>query len=63
MGTIRVIPWAIIYVGPGAFGQVRHRYKSLSYIAEYLSLSNLLKIMFLLTSKKVEGSLSKHLCL
>ena len=29
-------PWAIVYVRPGALGQVRHRCKSLSYVAEYL---------------------------
>ena len=51
-------PWAIIYVRPGALGEIRHQRKSLSYVAE----SNLLTKMYLLTSKKVEGSLSKHLC-
>ena len=51
VGTIRVTPWAIIYVKSGTLGQA------------LISLSNLLKIMYLLTSKKVEGSLSKHLCL
>ena len=29
-------PWAIIYVKPGALGQVRHQCKSLSYVAEYV---------------------------
>ena len=37
VGTIRLTPWAIIYVRPGALGQIRHRCKSLSYVAEYLS--------------------------
>ena len=36
VGTIRVTPWAIIYVRPAALGQVKHRCKSLSYVAEYL---------------------------
>ena len=62
VGTIRVIPWAIIYVKFGTLGQVSHQCKSLSYVV-LISLSNLLKIMYLLTSKKIEGSLSKHLCL
>ena len=44
-----------------ALGQVRHQCKSLSYVAEYLSLSNLLQIMYLLSNKKFDGSLSKHL--
>ena len=35
VGTIQVTPWAIIYVRPGALGQIRHRCKS-SYVAEYL---------------------------
>ena len=34
--TIRVTPWAIIYVRSGALGQVGHQCKSLSYVAEYL---------------------------
>ena len=36
VSTIRVTPWAIIYVRPGTLGQVRHRCKSLSYVVEYL---------------------------
>ena len=32
VGTIRVIPWAIIYVKSGAIGQVSHQWKSLSYV-------------------------------
>ena len=57
VGTIRVISWAIIYVKSGSLGQVNH------ILCSLISLSNLLKIMYLLTSKKVESSLSKHLCL
>ena len=34
--TIRVTPWAIIYVRSEALGQVRYQCKSLSYVAEYL---------------------------
>ena len=60
VGTIRVIPRAIIYVKSGTLGQVSHQCKSLSYV---VSLSNLLKITYLLASKNVECSLSKHLCL
>ena len=36
VSTIRVTPWAIIYVRPGSLGQVRHQCKSLSYAVEYL---------------------------
>ena len=36
VGTIRVTPWAIIYVRPGALGQILHQCKSLSYVAEYV---------------------------
>ena len=36
VGTIRVTPCAIIYVRPGALGQILHRCKSLSYVAEYV---------------------------
>ena len=36
VSTIRVIPWAIIYVRPGTLGQVRHQCRSLSYVVEYL---------------------------
>ena len=36
VGHVRVTPWAIIYVRPGALGQVRHWCRSLSYVAEYL---------------------------
>ena len=36
VGTIRVTPWAIIYVRPGALGQILHRFKSLSYVNEYV---------------------------
>ena len=32
VGTIRVIPWAIIYVKSGTLGQVSHQCKSLSYV-------------------------------
>ena len=35
VGTIRVTPWAIIYVIPGALGQIWHQCESLSYAAEY----------------------------
>ena len=35
VGTIRVTPWATIYVRPGALGQILHQCKSLSYVAEY----------------------------
>ena len=52
--------WALFESSLGN-GQVRHQcIKILSYGAECLS--NLLKIMYLLTRKKVEGSLSKNLC-
>ena len=46
-------PWAIIYVRPRALGQVNHQYKSLFYEAEYVY-EICLKIMYLLTSKKVK---------
>ena len=36
VGTTGVTNWAVIYVRPGALGQVRHQCKSLSYVAEYL---------------------------
>ena len=36
VGTTRVTPGAIIYVRPGALGQLRHQCKSLSYVAEYI---------------------------
>ena len=36
VGTIRVTHWAIIYVRPGALGQILHQCKSLSYVAEYV---------------------------
>ena len=36
VGTIRVIPWAIIYVKSGTLGQVSHQCKSLSYAVYYL---------------------------
>ena len=32
VGTIRVIPWAIIYVKSGTLGQVSHQCKSLFYV-------------------------------
>ena len=32
VGTIRVIPWAIIYVKSGTLGQVSHQCKSLSFV-------------------------------
>ena len=32
--TVQVTPWAIIYVRPGALGQIWHQCKSLSYVAE-----------------------------
>ena len=32
VSTIRVIPWAIIYVKSGTLGQVSHQCKSLSYV-------------------------------
>ena len=32
VGTIRVIPWAIIYVKAGTLGQVSHQCKSLFYV-------------------------------
>ena len=32
VGTIRNIPWAIIYVKSGTLGQVSHQCKSLSYV-------------------------------
>ena len=32
VGTIRVIPWAIIYLKSGTLGQVSHQCKSLSYV-------------------------------
>ena len=36
VGTIQVIPWAIIYAKSGTFGQVSHQCKSLSYVVRYL---------------------------
>ena len=62
MGTIPVTPWAIIYVRPGplvGYGTgVNHYQLWLNIVI------NFVKILYLLTSrKKVEGSLSKILCM
>ena len=61
MGTIPVIPWAIIYVSPGPLVRygtgVNHYQTWLNIVIKFV------KILYLLTSKKVEGSLSKILCM
>ena len=61
VGTIPVTPWAIIYVRPGPlvrYGNgVNHYQMGLNIVIKFV------KIPYLLTSKKVEGSLSKLLCM
>ena len=61
VGTIQVTPGAIIYVRPGPlvrYGNgVNHYQMWLNVVIEFV------KIPYLLTSKKVEGSLSKLLCM
>ena len=57
VGTIQVTPWAIIYVRPGPLARystgVNHYQMQPNIIIKFV------KITYLLTSKKVEGSLSK----
>ena len=59
VGTIPVTPWAIIYVKPGPLVRystgVNHYQMWLNIVIKFVKL--------LLTSKKVEGSLSKLLCM
>ena len=59
--TIPVTPWAIIYVRPGPFFRygtgVNHYQMWLNIVVKFV------KIPYLLTSKKVEGPLSKLLCI
>ena len=61
VGTIPVTPWAIIYVRPGPLVRygtgVNHYQMWLNIVIKFV------KIPYLLTSKKVEGSLSKLLCM
>ena len=61
VGTIPVTPWAIMYVRPGPLVRygtgVNHYQMWLNIVIKFG------KILYLLTSKKVEGSLSKLLCL
>ena len=60
VGTISVTPWAIIYVRHGLLVRygtgVNHYQMWLNIVIKFV------KILYLLTSKKVEGSLSKLLC-
>ena len=61
VGTIPITPWAIIYVRPGSLVRygagVNHYQMWLNIVIKFV------KILNLLTSKKVEGSLSKLLCM
>ena len=61
LGTIQVTPWAIIYVRPGPLARygtgVNHYQIQLNIFIKFV------RITYLLTSKKVEGSLSKLLCM
>ena len=61
VGTIPVTPWAINYVRPGSlirYGTgVNHYQMWLDIVIKFV------KLPYLLTSKKVEGSLSKLLCM
>ena len=61
MGTIPVTLWAIIYVRPGLLVRygtgVNHYQMWLNIVIKFV------KLPYLLTSKKVEGSLSKLLCM
>ena len=61
VGTIPVTPWAIIYVRSGPLVRygtgVNHYQMGLNIVVKFV------KIPYLLTSKKVEGSLSKLLCM
>ena len=61
VGTIQVTPWAIIYVRPGPLVRygtgVNHNQMWLNIVIKFV------KIPYLLTSKKVESSLSKLLCM
>ena len=61
VGTIPVTPWAIIYVRPGPLVRygtgVNHYQMWLNIVIKFV------KILYLLTSKKVEGSLCKLLCM
>ena len=59
VGTIRVTPWVIIYVRPAFLSQIRHWCKSLSFSMFIKFVENDVPI----NKKKVEGSLSKHLCM
>ena len=61
MGTIQITPWAIIYVRSEPLARygtgVNHYQMWLNIVIKFV------KIPYLLTSKKVEGSLSKLLCM
>ena len=61
VGTIQVTPWAIIYVRPGPLVRygtgVNHYQMWLNIVIKFV------KIPYLLTSKNVEGSLPKLLCM
>ena len=61
VSTIPVIPWAIVYVRPGPLVRygtgVNHYQMWLNIVIKFV------KMPYLLTSKKVEGSLSKLLCM
>ena len=61
MGTIQVTHLAIMYVRPGPL--VRYG-TGLNHYQMWLNIAiKFVKILYLLTSKKVEGSLSKLLCM
>ena len=61
VGTIQVTPWAIIYVRPGPLARygigVNHYQMWLNIVIKFVKIPNLL------TSKKVEISLSTLLCM
>ena len=57
------LPSYLILEWPGEGPLFQLELKKCRGLCSIISLSNLLKIMYLLASKNVEGSLSKHLCL